>query len=361
MRDSASADLAALLRAIDAYETFSRLLSDAFESSLHSMTRNAGRTSLAEIAAAAPVREAASRVPGMWSELSDLLQPLGLAVQFDEAFAWTSRQAAQEEWIAGLLEHHLEVQRHKPPDGKNPWFEAAGWVGGGAGGVQAAGGARGDGGVRARVPHGVAVVVCARPRDGEDVGARHGERRETGKQAAGPLGSARRRWQTGGVRGDDPWKSCLTRFAHVESDPQEDGPAYLIEREEKLAGLACAAVLVDQHHCKGSRSLRWDLVPMSAFPVRVFPVGDRDHRYEIAFPVKHDPIVADPKPGTGRLTLAEILDAAGAPRQASKLTVDGRYGSASFVGRQGIQLLLNAAAGEPNFRHASIEGARRRS
>ena len=53
-------------------------------------------------------------------------------------------------------------------------------------------------------------------------------------------------------------EECLTRFAQVESDPQEDGPAYLIEREEKLAGLACAAVLVDQHHCKGSRSLRWD-------------------------------------------------------------------------------------------------------
>ena len=38
----------------------------------------------------------------------------------------------------------------------------------------------------------------------------------------------------------------------------------LIEREEKLAGLACAAVLVDQHHCKGSRSLRWDLVPVTS-------------------------------------------------------------------------------------------------
>jgi len=48
-------------------------------------------------------------------------------------------------------------------------------------------------------------------------------------------------------------EECLTRFAQVESDPQEDGPAYLIEREEELAGLACSAVLVDQHPCKGSR------------------------------------------------------------------------------------------------------------
>jgi len=104
MRIHASAELAALLRAIDAYETFSRLLSDAFESCLHSMTRKAGRTSLAEMAASAPVREAASRVPAMWSELSDLLQPFGLAVQFDEAFDWTSRQAAAEEWIGAAAQ-----------------------------------------------------------------------------------------------------------------------------------------------------------------------------------------------------------------------------------------------------------------
>jgi hypothetical protein len=123
MRDGASADLAALLRAIDAYERFSRLLTDAWESSLHSMTRKAGRTSLAEIAAAAPVRTAAAKVPGMWREVSDLLEPFGLAAQFDEAFAWTAREAEPKEWVAGLLEHHLEVQRHKPPDGKNPWFE----------------------------------------------------------------------------------------------------------------------------------------------------------------------------------------------------------------------------------------------
>ncbi len=123
MLETASAHLATLLRAIDAYETFSRLLTDAWESSLHSMTRKAGRTSLAEIAATAAVRAAAGKVPGMWREVSDLLEPFGLAAQFDEAFAWTAREAEPKEWVAGLLEHHLEVQRHKPPDGKNPWFE----------------------------------------------------------------------------------------------------------------------------------------------------------------------------------------------------------------------------------------------
>ena len=54
---------------------------------------------------------------------------------------------------------------------------------------------------------------------------------------------------------------CLARFIGMESDPNVDGPVYLIELEEKLAGLQCASVIVDQHHCDGKRSLRWDLIP----------------------------------------------------------------------------------------------------
>ena len=56
-------------------------------------------------------------------------------------------------------------------------------------------------------------------------------------------------------------EECLARFLQLESDPAEDGPVYLVEREEKLAQVTCAAALVDQHHCRGSRSLRWDLLP----------------------------------------------------------------------------------------------------
>lgn len=55
-------------------------------------------------------------------------------------------------------------------------------------------------------------------------------------------------------------EECLSRFLQLESDPTEDGPVYLVEREEKLAQLSCAAALVDQHHCRGGRSLRWDLL-----------------------------------------------------------------------------------------------------
>ena len=56
-------------------------------------------------------------------------------------------------------------------------------------------------------------------------------------------------------------QECLGRFLQLETDPTEDGPAHLIEREEKLCQLVCAAALVDQHHARGIRSLRWDLLP----------------------------------------------------------------------------------------------------
>ena len=61
-------------------------------------------------------------------------------------------------------------------------------------------------------------------------------------------------------------EQCLGRFLRLDSDPNSDGRIHLIEREEKMAQLTCATAIVDQHHCKGFRSLRWDL--LSARPAR---------------------------------------------------------------------------------------------
>lgn len=55
-------------------------------------------------------------------------------------------------------------------------------------------------------------------------------------------------------------EECLARFLQIESDPDEDDPVYLVEREEKMSQLMAAIALVDQRHCRGTRSLRWDLL-----------------------------------------------------------------------------------------------------
>ncbi len=55
-------------------------------------------------------------------------------------------------------------------------------------------------------------------------------------------------------------EECIGRFLNLETEPK-DGAIFLIDREEKLAQLKCACAIVDQHHCNGPRSLRWDLIP----------------------------------------------------------------------------------------------------
>ena len=54
-------------------------------------------------------------------------------------------------------------------------------------------------------------------------------------------------------------EECLGRFVGLET-VEADGAAFLVEREEKFSQLVCAAVLVDQRHARGLRSLRWDLL-----------------------------------------------------------------------------------------------------
>lgn len=54
---------------------------------------------------------------------------------------------------------------------------------------------------------------------------------------------------------------CLSRMLQLECDPDTSGATYLVEREEKMARLKSACVVVDQNHARGQRSLRWDLVP----------------------------------------------------------------------------------------------------
>ncbi len=57
-------------------------------------------------------------------------------------------------------------------------------------------------------------------------------------------------------------EECLSRFLGMESNAAEDGPIYLVEREEKLNSVECASVLVDEAFGKQLRNLRWDLIPV---------------------------------------------------------------------------------------------------
>lgn len=119
----ASDQLRRLLGAIASYETFSRLCQDAFDDSLCEMTRQRGKTSLHQLAQLPAVQEASRRVPEIFAEVAERLEPFGEAARFRELFGRLAECDTPAAWFDRLAEHHRTTQKRKPPDGKNPWFD----------------------------------------------------------------------------------------------------------------------------------------------------------------------------------------------------------------------------------------------
>ena len=69
------------------------------------------------------VQLACRRVPEIFGEVLDRLEPFGEAPRFQQSFGSLSDREKPTEWAERLAEHHRRTQRLKPPDGKNPWFE----------------------------------------------------------------------------------------------------------------------------------------------------------------------------------------------------------------------------------------------
>ena len=56
-------------------------------------------------------------------------------------------------------------------------------------------------------------------------------------------------------------EECLARYLDVDSLPDREGLAYLLEKENRL-GAVYAGVLVDQHYAGVDHSMRWDVLPV---------------------------------------------------------------------------------------------------
>jgi len=119
----APADLRTLLRAISDFERFARLVQDAFDDCLHTMTCKRGKVLPAELGRLPSVARACKRIPGMFSKVTDSLDPVGEALRFQQGFASLANAGIATERLERLMQHHRNIQRQKPPDGKNPWVE----------------------------------------------------------------------------------------------------------------------------------------------------------------------------------------------------------------------------------------------
>lgn len=123
LRKGSKYELAQLLAAIDSYERFARLCQDAFDDCLCEMTRKRGKTSPLELGRLRAVNLARERVPEIFSDVMERLEPFGQSARLQDMFGDLTERCATEEWAARLIEHHRKIQRLKPPDGKNSWIE----------------------------------------------------------------------------------------------------------------------------------------------------------------------------------------------------------------------------------------------
>lgn len=57
-------------------------------------------------------------------------------------------------------------------------------------------------------------------------------------------------------------EECLGRFLGLDSDPNEQLELYTVELESKLAQMGNATIFVDSRHSKGTKSPRWNLLPV---------------------------------------------------------------------------------------------------
>jgi hypothetical protein len=112
-----------LVETIIAYEDFARLLQNAFDDCLELMTRKSNRTSSTELSGTIGCQIGYLEIPKVFSKVAERLERYGQIQRFLESFKNLSETTTAEHWTNLLLEHHVRVQKQKPPQGKNSWFE----------------------------------------------------------------------------------------------------------------------------------------------------------------------------------------------------------------------------------------------
>ena len=267
----ASPGLAELLRAIDRYEAFARLLEDAFNECLFEITscnKRVKRVSTAELGSLPCVKRACKEVPKIFAAVEESLAPFNsTALDLKHAFGELAVRQSGQQWAQSLMDHHCRTQK-----GSRRMANCRGWNA-----STTTPSAAGQSILKTNRPAVMAamftfsgrepaVVIRQGPEDvamsqQDDISGRAGYAKildawERPVKAGEPVGCA----ATSFTFSPDFFETeCLGRFLGLESVP-EDGSAYYVEREEKLAQLARAAALVDQHHVQGCRNLRWDLL-----------------------------------------------------------------------------------------------------
>lgn len=120
----ADSDLQRLLSAIKLYESFSRLLTDAFYEVLYqlSLPNQPYKQPLSALCNGTFMTRAAKAVPSLYEQVAEAVAAYDNG-RLNEQFSEFSAPASSLQLAERIIRHHERIQQQKPPNGKQPWFD----------------------------------------------------------------------------------------------------------------------------------------------------------------------------------------------------------------------------------------------
>jgi hypothetical protein len=112
-----------LILAIRSFEKFCRLLYNAYYEMLQWMKDHQSKGTLKAFSSLTLVKKASSELPAAFIELEANLEPfMDEAYSFHLSFQSFQEHLSPKDWVRMLIEHHIRIQKSKPPNGKAPWI-----------------------------------------------------------------------------------------------------------------------------------------------------------------------------------------------------------------------------------------------
>jgi hypothetical protein len=115
--------LAIIIKAIQAYEQFSRTLTNAFESILYKLSVLNNKGKIADLQSLSELIYAATNTTDQYIKCIEALAAVKENENFQTVFGRFGNKLTVAEFIESLIDHHLFIQKRKPPTGKLPWVE----------------------------------------------------------------------------------------------------------------------------------------------------------------------------------------------------------------------------------------------
>lgn len=123
-----SPSLTQLLTTIRSYERLARLLTDAFDEIRWTMTEERQPVSVEKLGLGPAVSHASKEFLTAYDDAVVQLGEIdpGLRMRAERSFVRLGEASSPKSFAAKLLEHHISIQKAKPPNGKRAWFDLFG-------------------------------------------------------------------------------------------------------------------------------------------------------------------------------------------------------------------------------------------